>query len=305
MSDETLDTPESDAKSAVEVTDFVVITGFSGAGKSTAVDAFEDDGYFCVDNLPPEMIGTLAELSTLEGSKIERAAVVCDVRGRDWFTGLSRVIDELRSGGMPLRLIFLEADEDTLITRYKETRRRHPLAASGSVSEGIAAEAALLAPLRERADLTIDTGGLTAAMLKQKLGGETIGGRPGRMAVTFESFGFKNGPPRDADLVFDVRFLPNPHYEPDLKPLTGLDRRVVDFIDSDGDLAAYMDVLVPLLDHVLPRYLEEGKSHLVVATGCTGGRHRSVAVTELLAERYRDSDGLLVDAAHRDAGRPA
>lgn len=290
---------------AVEVADFVVITGFSGAGKSTAVDAFEDDGYFCVDNLPPEMIGTLAELSTLEGSKIDRAAVVCDVRGRDWFAGLAKVIDDLRDGGMPLRVVFLEADEQTLITRYKETRRRHPLAASGSVSEGIAAEAQVLAPLRERADLVIDTGGLTAAMLRQRLGGETVGGRPGRMAVTFESFGFKNGPPRDADLVFDVRFLPNPHYEPDLKPLTGLDRRVVDFIDKEGDLTAYLAVLTPLLDHVLPRYLSEGKSHLVVATGCTGGRHRSVAITEALADRYRETEGLLVDAAHRDASRPA
>jgi len=295
---------EDGAASLEEAIDFVVITGFSGAGKSTAIDAFEDEGYFCVDNLPPEMIGALAELFKLEGSKIERAAVVCDVRGRERFAGLAEVIDGLRAEGMPLRLLFLEADEETLITRYKETRRRHPLAASGLVAEGVAAEAQLLEPLRERADLVIDTGGMTAAMLRRRLGGEIRGTRPGRMAVTFESFGFKYGPPRDADLVFDVRFLPNPYYEPELRQLTGRDAGVVEFINREGDLDSYMAVLEPLLDHLLPRYLAEGKSHLVVASGCTGGRHRSVAITEALVARYRESDGLLVDAAHRDADRP-
>ncbi|MEI7888851.1 MAG: RNase adapter RapZ [Actinomycetes bacterium] len=289
----------------VELIDFVVITGFSGAGKSTAIGEFEDEGYFCVDNLPPEMIGSLAHLFSLEGSKVERAAVVCDVRGRELFSGLAKVIDDLKGAGMPLRMLFLEADQQTLVTRYKETRRRHPLAVSGSVAEGVVAEAELLPPLRERADIVVDTGGLTAASLRRRIGEEVIGVNAGRMSVTFESFGFKHGPPRDADLLFDVRFLPNPHYDPDLRPLTGRDQRVVDYINSEGDLAEFFDVLHPFLDHLLPRYLAEGKNHMVVAVGCTGGRHRSVAIVESLVKRYTGTEGLLVDANHRDADRQA
>lgn len=295
--------PADDGSRGGELVDFVVITGFSGAGKSTAVDAFEDEGYFCVDNLPPEMISSLGNLFSLEGSKVERAAVVCDVRGREWFSGLSSVLDEVGEGGIPMRILFLEADEPTLVTRYKETRRRHPLAESGSVADGVKAEAALLATLRERADVIIDTGGLTAAALRKRIVEEVLTAGTGRMAVTFESFGFKYGPPRDADLLIDVRFLPNPHYDPDLKPLTGRDVQVVEYIDAGGDLVDFEAVLFPMLDHVLPRYLAEGKTHLVVAIGCTGGRHRSVAITESLRDRYRDADGMLVDVNHRDIER--
>jgi len=286
-----------------ELSDFVVITGFSGAGKSTAVDAFEDEGYFCVDNLPPEMIGSLGELFSLEGSKVERAAVVCDVRGREWFAGLAKVLDEVREGGIPMRILFLEADEETFVTRYKETRRRHPLAGTWQMSDGVRAEAALLEPLRERADVIIDTRGLSAASLRRRIAEEVLTAGTGRMAVTFESFGFKYGPPRDADLLFDVRFLPNPHYDPELRPLTGRDVQVVEYIDAGGDLAGFESVLFPMLDHVLPRYLAEGKTHLVVAIGCTGGRHRSVAIAETLRDRYRDAEGLLVDVSHRDIER--
>ena len=286
------------------LTDFVVITGYSGAGKSTAIAEFEDDGYFCVDNIPPEMINSLATLFNLEGSKVERAAVVCDARSRAWFSGFANAIDDVREAGLPVRVLFFEADEDALITRFKETRRRHPLAGTGSVQEGVAAEATLLGPLRERADLVIDTTGLKAASLRRRISEEVVGAGSDRMAVTFESFGFKNGAPRDADLMLDVRFLPNPHYDPDLRPLTGMNQPVVDFIDADGDLTAFMDVLNPLLDHMLPRYLAEGKNHLVIAVGCTGGHHRSVAIVEALAKRYAETDGLLVDAHHRDADRP-
>ena len=301
-------TPETarfDESANVELTDFVIITGYSGAGKSTAIDEFEDEGYFCVDNLPPEMIGSLANLFKLEGSKIEKAAVVCDVRGRSWFAGLAKVIDDLRSEGLPLRVLFLEASEETLITRYKETRRRHPLAVSGSVVEGVTAEAELMGPIRERADVVVDTGGISAASLRRKIRDEAIGASSGRMAVTFESFGFKYGQPRDADLLFDVRFLPNPHYDPALRPLTGKDQRVVDYIDSQGDLQDFFKVLLPFMDHVLPRYLAEGKTHMVVAVGCTGGRHRSVATVEALTKRYMGTDGLLVDSNHRDTDRNA
>ena len=201
------------------LTDFVIITGYSGAGKSTAMAAFEDEGYFCVDNLPSEMIRSLVELFMHAGSKVAQAAVVSDARGGSYFEGLSAMLEDLRNVGLAHRVLFLEADEQTLMTRYKETRRRHPLAPTGSVVDGIARERELLRPVRERADVVIDTTGLTAAMLRRRLADEMLPTRtPGRLAVTFESFGFKYGPVRDPDLMFDVRFLPNPHYEPELRP---------------------------------------------------------------------------------------
>jgi UPF0042 nucleotide-binding protein len=286
------------------LTDLVIITGFSGAGKSTAMAVFEDEGYFCVDNLPSEMIRSLADLFRHGGSKIERAAVVSDVRARSYFDGLVEILDELRAAGVNHRVLFLEADEQTLLTRYQETRRRHPLAETGSVADGIARELVLLAPLRKRADVVIDTGGLSAAMLRRKLADEVLPTqKTGRLAITVQSFGFKNGPARDPDLQFDVRFLPNPHYEPDLRELTGTDRRIVDFIDRDGALTAFYQRLHPLLDYLLPQYLAEGKSHLVVAVGCTGGRHRSVAVAENLAARYGGSSEYRVEVSHRDVHR--
>ncbi|HUZ29974.1 MAG TPA: RNase adapter RapZ [Solirubrobacteraceae bacterium] len=286
--------------------DLVIITGFSGAGKSTAMAVFEDEGYFCVDNLPSEMIRSLVELFVHKGSKVARAAVVSDVRGGSYFEGLESILDDLSALGVEHRVVFLEADEQALITRYKETRRRHPLAPSGSVVEGIAGERELLRPLRDRADVVIDTSGLTVWMLRRKLADELLPSRtPGRLAVTFESFGFKYGPPRDPDLLLDVRFLPNPHYEPDLRPLTGNDSRVVEFIDQDGELERFYERLHPLLDYLLPQYLSEGKAHLVVAIGCTGGRHRSVAIVQHLVDRYAPSPDYLVEVVHRDAGRPA
>ncbi|HEX8975162.1 MAG TPA: RNase adapter RapZ [Solirubrobacteraceae bacterium] len=291
---------------ASHLTDLVIITGFSGAGKSTAMAAFEDEGYFCVDNLPSEMIRSLIELFMHSGSKVANAAVVSDVRAGSYFEGLAEMLDGLRASGFRPRVLFLEADEQTLLTRYKETRRRHPLSPRGSVVEGIERERELLAPLRERADVIIDTGGLTAAMLRRKLAEQLLPTRsPGRLAVTFQSFGFKYGPSRDADLMFDVRFLPNPHYEPDLRPLTGRDTKVVEFIDADGALERFYAQLDPFIDYLLPQYRSEGKTHLVVAIGCTGGRHRSVAVAEHLAARYAETKGLLVEVLHRDVTRPA
>jgi RNase adapter protein RapZ len=291
---------------ASALTDLVVITGFSGAGKSTAMAAFEDEGYFCVDNLPSEMIRSLVDLFMHAGSKVARAAVVSDARGGSYFEGLVSMLDGLRSSDLRHRIVFLEADEETLLTRYKETRRRHPLAPTGSVAEGIARERELLAPIRERADAVIDTSQLTAAMLRRKLTDELLPSKnPGRLAVTFQSFGFKYGPSRDADLLFDVRFLPNPHYEPRLRPLTGADPEVVQFINRDGELDTFYDHLHPLLDYLLPQYLAEGKAHLVVAIACTGGRHRSVAVARHIADRYANRNGYLVDVFHRDVTEPA
>jgi UPF0042 nucleotide-binding protein len=287
------------------LTDLVVITGFSGAGKSTTMAAFEDEGYFCVDNLPSEMIRSLVELFMHTGSKVERAAVVSDVRGGSYFEGVTAMLEDLRAMGVSHRVLFLEADEQTLLTRYKETRRRHPLAPSGNVLDGIEREREALAGLRERADVVINTSGLTAANLRRKLAYELLPTRtPGRLAVTFESFGFKYGPARDPDLLLDVRFLPNPHYEQDLRPLTGEDKRVVEFINRDGELDEFYAHLHPLLDYLLPQYLAEGKAHLVVAIGCTGGRHRSVAIAGHLADRYGSDGDYLVEVAHRDSKRP-
>jgi UPF0042 nucleotide-binding protein len=281
--------------------DLVVITGFSGAGKSTAMNVFEDAGYFCVDNLPPEMIRSLVELFMHKGSKVERAAVVSDVRGGVYFEALREVVDDLDALDITHHVLFLEAAEQTLVTRYKETRRRHPLAPEGSVAAGVAAERALLESLRSRADMVIDTTGMSATMLRGKIADEFLPRKTaGRLALQFMSFGFKHGPPREEDLAFDVRFLPNPHWEPELRDLTGRDERVIEYIARDGRLEQLYEHLHPLLDFLLPQYVAEGKAHLVIAIGCTGGRHRSVAISEHLAERYRDHDDLDVAVAHRD-----
>ena len=296
--------PPADSVSAL--TDLVVITGFSGAGKSTAMSVFEDEGYFCVDNLPPEMIHSLVDLFMHSGSKVARAAVVCDARGGSYFERMIEMLDGLRDSGMRYRILFLEADEETLLTRYKETRRRHPLAPRGSVAEGIARERELLAPLRARAEVILDTGTLSAAMLRRRITEELLPTQtPGRLAVTFQRLGFKYGGSRDADLLFDVRFLPNPHYEPELRPLTGRDPRVVAYVDRDGALGRFYEHLDPMLDYLLPQYLAEGKSHLVVGIACTGGHHRSVAIAEHLAARYASDERYRVEVTHRDIAEPA
>ena len=291
---------------ATALNDLVVITGYSGAGKSTAMAVFEDEGYFCVDNLPSEMISSLVDLFMHAGSKVERAAVVSDARGGTYFDGLAAMLDGLHEGGVRYRILFLEADEATLLTRYKETRRRHPLAPHGSVAEGIARERELVGPLRARADVVLDTGAMSAAALRRRIIEELLPSRtPGRLAVTFQSLGFKYGASRDADLLFDVRFLPNPHYEAELRPLTGRDPEVVAYIDQGGALERFYERLLPLLDYLLPQYLAEGKAHLMVGIACTGGRHRSVAIAEHLAARYQEQDLYQVEVSHRDIARPA
>jgi UPF0042 nucleotide-binding protein len=289
------------ATGASRLQDLVVITGFSGAGKSTAMNVFEDAGYFCVDNLPPEMIRSLVDLFVHSGSKVERAAVVSDVRGGTYFDALRAVVDDLDALGLRHHVLFLEAAEQSLVTRYKETRRRHPLAPQGSVAAGVTAERALLEPLRSGADLVIDTTGMSAATLRRKIATEFLPRQnAGVLALTFMSFGFKHGPPREEDLAFDVRFLPNPHYEPHLRELTGQDHEVIEYIARDGRLEQFYERLDALLDFLLPQYVAEGKAHMVIAIGCTGGRHRSVAIAEYLAERYRDNDDLAIAVTHRD-----
>lgn len=284
--------------------DLVVITGVSGAGKSTAMQVFEDAGYFCVDNLPPEMIRGLVDLFLHEGSKVRRAAVVSDARGGAYFPQMSAVLDELEAAGVEVRILFLDASREEVLTRYKETRRRHPLSPEGSVGQGYDDERALIEPLRGRADVIVDSSGLKAHELRRKIADELLPRASAtRMALTFESFGFKNGPARDADMVLDVRFLPNPHYVAELRPLTGRDPRIVEYVSRDGHLDAFYERLLPLLDFLIPQYVAEGKAHLTVAIGCTGGRHRSVATSEFLAKRFAGADGVVVDVVHRDADR--
>jgi len=287
------------------IQDFVVITGFSGAGKSQAMATFEDAGYFCVDNLPPEMIGSLAELFGHEGSKVERAAVASDVRGGAYFDGLVKVLDDLDGRGVQYRLLYLEASDPVLINRFKETRRRHPLADGGSVEAALRDERELLAPLRERADVCIDTTDLSASRLRKVVADKMLPhGKIGRLAVTFMTFGYKHGSPRDADLTFDVRFLPNPHYESELRDLTGLDEPVIDYVESSDGITEFYERLTPLLDYLLPAYEREGKAHLTVGIGCTGGRHRSVVIAEHLARIYGARGDLLIDVVHRDVDKP-
>jgi UPF0042 nucleotide-binding protein len=286
---------------AREVT-LVVITGHSGAGKSEAIAAFEDSGYFCVDNLPPRMIGSLGELFRHEGSGVECAAVVSDVRGGDYFDDLLQVLDDLEADGLKPTVLFLEADEETLVDRYKETRRRHPLAPEGRIIDGIRAERELLAPLRERADMVMDTSDLTGGMLRRRIGEEMLDGHEsGKMALTLLTFGFKNGPPRDADLTLDVRFLPNPHYVDDLRPLTGLDKRVREYVEAGTQAGEFYGRLLPLLEFLVPAYVTEGKSHLTIAIGCTGGRHRSITVADRIRRELDGRDDVIVHVKHRDA----
>jgi RNase adapter protein RapZ len=287
------------------IQDFVVITGFSGAGKSQAMATFEDAGYFCVDNLPPEMISSLADLFGHEGSKVEHAAVASDTRGGEYFDGLVRVLEDLDQRGVPFRVLFLDASNEALINRFKETRRRHPLANGGSVESAITLERERLAALQERADVSIDTSGLSAARLRKVVADKMLPhGKIGRLAVTFMTFGFKHGTPRDADLTFDVRFLPNPHYEAELRELTGLDDAVIEYVEKSDGIGEFYERLTPLLDYLLPAYENEGKSHLTVAIGCTGGRHRSVVIAEHLARIYAPRGDLLIDVVHRDVAKP-
>jgi len=286
-----------------EALQFVIVTGMSGAGKSVAMDAFEDAGWFCIDNLPPELVPPLVDLFRREGSKVDRVAVASDVRGGEYFGRLEQCLDELRERGVEPTLVFLEASNEALVRRFKETRRRHPLAASGSVIDGIRKERRLLAGLRERANVVIDTGELSVHQLKARLNEDLVQHtRRSNIVFAIVSFGYKYGIPIDADLLFDVRFLPNPHYDLRLRPLTGLDAEVRDYVLASSGTEEYLERLFALLDFLFPRYAAEGKAHLTIGVGCTGGRHRSVAIAEAIAERYQ-KQGYYTVARHRDVAR--
>ena len=280
--------------------EFVLITGLSGAGKSQTAGIFEDMGYYCVDNLPPELLPRFLELCLAVDGKYDHVAMVSDLRSFDNIGGLSERIRQLRSENLTLKVLFVEASEQSILNRYQETRHRHPLDPTGSdVLGAIRLEKQLLAPLRELADEVLDTTGFTLSKLKLHLNRLYAPESAVGMNVHVCSFGFQKGLPDGADLVLDVRFLPNPYYVPELKPLSGLDSRVRDYVCSFPETAEFIQKLRDLLRFLLPRYQAEGKPSLLIAFGCTGGHHRSVTLAEETAGIVR-SLGYSVDCTHRD-----
>ena len=279
----------------------VVITGLSGAGKTEASRALEDMGFFVVDNLPPALIATFADLC--RGSRqIDRAALVVDARGGEFFADALAALQQLRARGVRYEILFLQAEDETLILRYKESRRQHPMAPHGRVADGIAEERRLLAPLHDRADYVLATDSLRQGGLRAQL--RQLFGAPAGLPlrVTVISFGFKYGLPPDADLVLDVRFLPNPHYDPRLRERSGLDAQVAAYVLERPETGQFLALARPLLDFLLPHYQAEGRAEVVLAIGCTGGRHRSVALAASLGEHLRGG-GRTVEVVHRDVDR--
>jgi UPF0042 nucleotide-binding protein len=281
---------------------FVVLTGLSGSGKSQAIRALEDLGYFCVDNLPVMLLPMLAELTLRAGSEIARAAVVVDVREGKLLKEFPEIYRKLKAiRGLNPVLIFLEAAEATLVRRFSETRRPHPLAPDRSALEGIREERKAMKAIRAIADHIVDTSEMTVHELRHAFTGVASGRAPGsQLVVTVLSFGFKHGIPVDSDLLFDVRFLPNPHFVPELRPHTGRDAEVIEFLERAPATHQFLDHTLNLLKFLVPQYVTEGKSYLTVGIGCTGGRHRSVAVAEALKKGLSGIPGVRVRVRHRD-----
>lgn len=279
---------------------FVLITGYSGAGKSRALQSMEDLGYFCMDNLPPALIPKFAELCIQSEGRINRVALVCDIRGGELFSGLFEALDRLEEMGFHYEILFLEATEEVLVRRFKETRRRHPLSERGTVLESIKEEKSRLEDMRGKADVIIDTSGLAPAELREKIYHlySSVEGEK-NILVSVLSFGYKYGLPLDADLVFDLRFLPNPHYVNSLKELNGNDQPVKDYIFKWGITHRFLQILLDMIGFLLPCYIKEGKSQLTIALGCTGGKHRSVALAEEV-ERFLGDKDYQVRVEHRD-----
>ena len=286
--------------------EFLIVSGLSGAGKSTVMSVLEDSGFFCVDNLPPLLIPKFAELCLAGTGTYERVAMACDIRGGENFDGLFEALDTLREMQFAYQILFLEADTKTIIKRYQETRRSHPLMAADGVNliQAVERERQAMEPVRRRADYVIDTTSLSTKKLRDRVLETCLPDRERRyeMSISVTSFGFKYGIPLEADLVFDVRFLPNPFYVEQLRPQTGLDAGVRDYVFSYPQAQEFMKHLTSLVDFLLPQFVEEGKSALVTAIGCTGGHHRSVAITHALAGHIREL-GYAASENHRDMTR--
>lgn len=283
--------------------EILIVSGLSGSGKSRAATFLEDAGYYTVDNLPAEMMLRFADFCAASGGRYDRLAFVYDVRAGEPFSRLTDAVDKLREQHIRCRLLFLEADTEVIIRRYKETRRSHPLCGGGaSIESAVAQERSLLRPVRECADVVLDTSSFSTAKLRSTLLALFAAEGEGQLHVNVMSFGFKNGLPPEADVVLDVRFLPNPYYVPALKALTGLDEAVRRYVFDNRQTAAFLEKLEPLVSFLLPQYRQEGRTELVVAVGCTGGHHRSVAVAHYLAE-YMEKCGYPVTESHRDMNR--
>jgi len=279
----------------------IVITGMSGAGKTVAVQALEDLGYFCVDNLPPVLIPKFVELMEQSSSAISHVALVLDLRGREFFDAVYQTLDQLtEKEHFKVQILFLDASDDVLVKRYKETRRRHPLAPHGSPLEGIRLERDLLKELKGRAQQIIDTSQLKPAQLREKIM-QRFSKNQHTLTINIMSFGFKYGIPIDADLVFDVRFLPNPHYLDEMRPKTGLDREVSDYVLKWNETKEFLHKLIELLSFLFPFYQQEGKSQLVIAIGCTGGKHRSVTLAEEIGRHFASQ--YPIEVTHRDLAK--
>jgi UPF0042 nucleotide-binding protein len=282
--------------------DLTVITGLSGAGKSEVVATYEDMGFFCIDNLPPQMVPSAVQLFSLEGSRVSQVALVFDARGGCYFQELGQALDYLRKSGIGFRLLYLEADDEALVARYQATRRPHPL--SPHLREGIARERELLSPLRAQADMVVDTTDLSPWQLRRHLEETLLADRlKDQLFVSLVSFGYRHGLPDEADMVLDARFLPNPHWVADLRPQSGLNPAVRSYVVDRVESQEFLDRVVELLRFVAPRFMLEQKKRLVLALGCTGGRHRSVALVEELAHRLRSESDLVVSVSHRDVDR--
>jgi UPF0042 nucleotide-binding protein len=280
--------------------EMTIISGLSGAGKSEAVATFEDMGYFCIDNLPPQMLPRVVDLFALEGSRVDRVALVFDVRGGKYFEQLGEALTFLRDSGIAYRLLFLEASDEALVARYQSSRRPHPLS-QRNLLEGIGAERNLLSALREIADVVLDTSNLTPRELRRRLE-ETLLSEEltGQLFVSLLSFGYKFGLPDEADLVLDARFLPNPHWIPELRLLTGQDAAVKEYVLERPGAREFLDKVADLLRFLAPRFLSEQKRRVVLAIGCTGGRHRSVTLTESLQTLLSSEALLVTSVSHRD-----
>jgi RNase adapter protein RapZ len=284
-------------------TEILILSGMSGAGRSTTGNALEDLGWYVVDNLPPQMLAPMADLAERSRGGVSRLAAVVDVRSRTFFADLRDSLAALHDRGLAPRLVFLDAADEVLVRRFESVRRPHPLQGDGRILDGIAAERELLAGLKAEADIVIDTSGLNVHQLSAKVAQafEAQRGLEPRLRATVMSFGFKYGIPLDADIVLDMRFLPNPYWVPELRPLTGLDHEVSDYVLHLPEAAQFLDRLVPTLEPVIEGYQREGKTYVTVAVGCTGGKHRSVATAEELARRL-EVLGVASRTVHRDLG---
>lgn len=284
---------------------FVVVTGMSGGGKSTALKMLEDAGFYCVDNLPLSLVEKFVELISMPNSEISKVALGLDVRSDQSFEDATRILGQLKQGGCTFEILFMDADEKVLIKRYKETRRLHPLAVDGRVEEGVHRERKVLENVRKTADYVIDTTHLLTRELKEELDRIFLENEEyNSLMVTVMSFGFKHGIPVDADLVFDVRFLPNPFYIDQLKEKTGNDEEVQKYVMGFEEAEAFMQKLVEMINFLIPNYVKEGKYSLVIAVGCTGGKHRSVTLANELYRRMKDKGNYGVKLYHRDVASP-